>query len=72
MIAPVASLIPVPLRFSTVATSTSIASVRKSTVEELWKHTRDPIKAPLLKRLQIDRLKCDTAVTLFSLILKVF
>ncbi|XP_050087157.1 myosin-VIIa-like isoform X1 [Anopheles aquasalis] len=55
---------------ATVASSTSIASVRKSMVEELWKHTRDPIKAPLLKRLQNDRRKCDTAVALFTLILK--
>ncbi|XP_052868505.1 myosin-VIIa-like [Anopheles cruzii] len=52
------------------ASSTSIASVRKSTVEDLWKHTRDPMKAPLLKRLQNDRAKCDTAVSLFTLILK--
>ncbi|XP_050076412.1 myosin-VIIa-like isoform X2 [Anopheles maculipalpis] len=53
-----------------VSSSTSINSVRKSTVEELWKHTRDPMKAPLLERLKNDRAKCDTAVMIFTFILK--
>ncbi|XP_035917613.1 myosin-VIIa-like isoform X3 [Anopheles stephensi] len=53
-----------------VSSATSINSVRKSTVEELWKHTRDPMKAPLLERLQTDRAKCDTAVMIFTFILK--
>ncbi|XP_040163655.1 myosin-VIIa-like isoform X1 [Anopheles arabiensis] len=53
-----------------VSSSTSITSVRRTTVEELWKHTRDPMKAPLIERLQNDRAKCDTAVMIFTLILK--
>uniref|UniRef100_A0A182NTY9 Myosin motor domain-containing protein n=1 Tax=Anopheles dirus TaxID=7168 RepID=A0A182NTY9_9DIPT len=53
-----------------VSSSTSINSVRKSTVEELWKHTRDPMKAPLLDRLQKDRARYDTAVMIFTLVLK--
>uniref|UniRef100_A0A182W6G5 Myosin motor domain-containing protein n=1 Tax=Anopheles minimus TaxID=112268 RepID=A0A182W6G5_9DIPT len=53
-----------------VSSSTSFNSVRKSTVEELWKHTRDPMKIPLLERLQNDRAKCDTALMIFTLILK--
>ncbi|XP_058123713.1 myosin-VIIa-like isoform X2 [Anopheles ziemanni] len=55
---------------SVVSSSTSINSVRKSTVEELWRHTRDPMKAPLLQRIQKDRVKCDTAVMIFTFIMK--
>ncbi|XP_053673304.1 myosin-VIIa-like [Anopheles nili] len=53
-----------------VSSATSINSVRKSTIEELWKHTRDPMKAPLLDRLQKDRAKFDAAMVIFTWILK--
>lgn len=45
--------------------------VRKTTQEEMWRHTREPIKAPLLQKLQRLKEPFEQAVTIFTLILKV-
>ncbi|XP_055591765.1 myosin-VIIa-like [Uranotaenia lowii] len=55
---------------STTAAHASINSMRKSTSEELWKHTREPMKAPLLQKLQRDKSQFDAAVIMFNWILK--
>lgn len=40
--------------------------------DDLWKHCRDPIKAPLLQRLQHNPELFDKAVSIFGYILKVY
>lgn len=49
----------------------TIMSVRRSQQDDIWRHTRDPIKAPLLRKLQTDSDAFETAVSMFTLILKV-
>ncbi len=44
---------------------------RRTTQEELWRHTREPIKAPLLQKLQRLKEPFEQAVAIFNLILKV-
>lgn len=46
-------------------------AARKTTQEELWRHTREPIKAPLLQKVQRLQEPFEQAVTIFNLILKV-
>ncbi|XP_065072621.1 myosin-VIIa-like isoform X2 [Ochlerotatus camptorhynchus] len=55
---------------SLASSSATLSSVRKSSSEELWRHTREPMKAPLLQKLQHDKARVDTAVGLFTWILK--
>ncbi|XP_062547434.1 myosin-VIIa-like isoform X2 [Armigeres subalbatus] len=55
---------------SLASSSATLNSVRKSTSEELWKHTREPMKAPLLQKLHQDKTRADTAVAVFTWILK--
>lgn len=50
--------------------SSTLNSVRRHTKDELWRHTRDPIKSPLLLKLQKDRSLLDKSVIIFNLILK--
>lgn len=53
----------------------SMATVRRRTAngeaDDLWRHTRDPLKRPLLQRLQTERDAFGTAVTMFATILRV-
>lgn len=52
--------------------ATSMASVRRGGgADELWRHGRDPIKRPLLQRLQTERGAFEAAVTMFATILRV-
>lgn len=51
--------------------SSTIMSVRRAQMDDIWRHTRDPIKAPLLQRLQRDAEAFEAAVTVFTLIMKV-
>lgn len=46
-------------------------TLRKANDEELWSHTRQPMKAPLLAKLQKDNELFDLAVVTFTIILKV-
>lgn len=46
-------------------------TARKTTQEELWRHTREPIKAPLLQKLQRQKEPFEQAVIIFNIILKV-
>uniref|UniRef100_A0A1Q3FYL2 Putative myosin class v heavy chain n=1 Tax=Culex tarsalis TaxID=7177 RepID=A0A1Q3FYL2_CULTA len=55
---------------SVTSNSSTLNSIRKSTTEELWRHTREPMKAPLLQKLQHDKVHSEVAVTVFTLILK--
>ncbi|XP_058450683.1 myosin-VIIa-like [Malaya genurostris] len=55
---------------SVTSSSSTLSSVRKSTSEQLWRHTREPIKAPLLQKLQYDKTKADAAVVMFTVVLK--
>lgn len=50
--------------------SSTLNSVRRHTKDELWRHTRDPIKSPHLLKLQKDRTLFDKSVIIFNLILK--
>lgn len=56
---------------SVTSNSSTLNSIRKKTTEELWRHTREPMKAPLLQKLQHDKVQSEIAVTVFTLILKV-
>nr|XP_029708948.1 myosin-VIIa-like isoform X1 [Aedes albopictus] len=55
---------------SLASSSATLNSIRKSTSEELWRHTREPMKAPLLQKLQHHKTRADTAVVMFTWILK--
>lgn len=50
--------------------SSAIMSVRRQTKDDLWRHSREPIKAPLLQRLQRERELFEEAVVVFTYILK--
>uniref|UniRef100_A0A1L8E5D6 Putative myosin class v heavy chain n=1 Tax=Nyssomyia neivai TaxID=330878 RepID=A0A1L8E5D6_9DIPT len=56
--------------FVSASTSNVLTSVQQNTSEILWKHTRDPIKAPLLVKLQRDQARSNQAVVIFSTILR--
>lgn len=43
----------------------------KSKAEDLWRHSRDLLKAPLLKKLQQDQELFEKAVIMFNHIMKV-
>jgi len=45
-------------------------AIRRQNAEELWRHTREPIKAPLLQKLQKQKELSDQAITIFTYILK--
>lgn len=44
-------------------------SVRRANPDDLWRHSRDPLKAPLLLKLQNTGDKSNLAVNIFTLIL---
>lgn len=50
--------------------SYSISSARTQS-DDLWRHSRNPIKQPLLNKLQQDRELFDQAVVMYTEILKV-
>lgn len=52
--------------------TSTIMSVRRSQMDDIWRHTRDPIKAPLLQRLQREPISFESAVTMFTYVMKVF
>lgn len=54
-----------------VRRSSAIMSVRRTHSDDLWRHTREPIKAPLLQRLQYEKEPFEEAVSVFTYILKV-
>lgn len=54
-----------------VRRSSAIMSVRRTNNDDLWRHTREPIKAPLLQRLQHEKEPFEQAVAVFTYILKV-
>lgn len=54
----------------TVARGTAIQAVRRNSREELWKHTSEPIQAPLLQKLQNDDKLSKEACLAFMAILK--
>ncbi|KAL5279589.1 hypothetical protein ACFFRR_003901 [Megaselia abdita] len=45
-------------------------SAAKTQTDDLWRHSRDPIKQPLLNKLQQDRELFDQAVVMYTQILK--
>lgn len=47
----------------------TLSSGRRS-VDDLWRHSRDPIKQPLLKKLQMKEELAEEACFAFSAILK--
>lgn len=56
--------------YRTRRTST-IMSVRRSNQDDLWRHTREPIKAPLLQKLQKQKELFEQAVAIYMYILRV-
>lgn len=52
--------------------ASAMMSVRRAQMDDIWRHTRDPIKAPLLQRLQREPDSFEKAVTMFTFIMKVF
>lgn len=48
----------------------TLTSARRGHVEELWKHSRDPIKQPLLKKLLSKDELSEEASFAFTAILK--
>lgn len=57
-------------RRTTVARGTVIQSVRRTSKEELWRHTNEPIQMPLLQKLQHDDVLGKEACLAFMAILK--
>lgn len=55
---------------SNASRRTSLAAVRRSNKEELWRHTREPIKLPLLAKLQNQDYLSTEACLTFTAILK--
>lgn len=53
-----------------VSSSSTFNAIRRSAGEELWRHTRDPMRAPLLLKLQKEKELFEKAVTCFAYILK--
>ncbi|XP_055346543.1 myosin-VIIa-like [Paramacrobiotus metropolitanus] len=47
-----------------------LTTVRKKDKEELWKHTREPIKLPLLKKIQVKDELSQEACSAFQAIMK--
>lgn len=54
----------------TVSRGQAIQSVRRASKEELWRHTNEPIQAPLLQKLQSDEKLAKEACLAFMAILK--
>lgn len=48
----------------------TLTSVRKKDKEELWRHTREPIKLPLLKKIQAKDELSQEACFAFQAIMK--
>lgn len=44
--------------------------MKRANPDDLWRHSRDPLKAPLLLKLQNNGELCNLAVNIFTLILK--
>ena len=60
----------VAIRKSTVSKGRTLTSVRENTTETLWAHSRDPIKRPLLQKLNNDEELSAQACMSFVAILK--
>lgn len=58
------------LNVGTVSKYSTISSIKKSTKEELWRHSREPLKTPLLQKLQGNPSHCRDACTIYLNILK--
>lgn len=50
--------------------SSVLSSVKRATSDDLWRHSREPLKAPLLQKLQKTQHEFEQAVNIFTLILK--
>lgn len=58
------------IHVGTVSKATSIASIKKSGSEELWRHSRELIRMPLLQKLQGNNVLCKEGCTIYTAILK--
>lgn len=63
-------LSPIIYYFRPAKTSATLASIKKNTQEDLWRHSREPMKAPLLKKLQRETERFQAAIVMFNTILK--
>lgn len=54
----------------TISRQSTLTTAKRAVTSELWAHTRDPIKKPLLKKLQNDQKLSKMAVASFLAILK--
>ncbi|GBP20574.1 Myosin-VIIa [Eumeta japonica] len=54
----------------TVSKALTLSTAKRGGVEELWRHARDPIKQPLLKKLQAKEELAEEACFAFTAILK--
>lgn len=54
---------------STISKQSSLTTAKKSVVGDLWAHTREPLRRPLLKKIQ-DEKQMKSAITAFFGILK--
>lgn len=57
--------------FSSSRRKSTMTSARRDIEDELWRHTREPLKAPLLQKLQRHKEGFDIAVAIFTNILRV-
>lgn len=55
---------------ATISKASAIMTVRKGATEELWRHGREPIKLPLLQKLQGNEMLCKEACSIFVSVLK--
>ena len=61
---------PPPKR--TISKTLTLSSARGKGRDELWRHSREPIRQPLLKKLQNKENLVEDACYIFNSILKVF
>ncbi|CAF4870654.1 unnamed protein product [Pieris macdunnoughi] len=55
---------------ATISKQSTITSAKKSVLGDLWAHTREPLRLPLLNKLLDDEKICKVAVATFFAILK--
>lgn len=55
---------------ATISKQSTITSAKKSVLGDLWAHTREPLRLPLLNKLLDDEKVCKMAVAAFVAILK--
>lgn len=53
-----------------MSSSSTFNAIRRTGAEELWRHTREPMRAPLLLKLQKEKELFDKAITCFAYILR--